>query len=65
MDIIKINSEQRNIGTIGKAREHNQTRLDFELSETLIGYDIYDIEFELETRKKIVVHNIKPVENEL
>lgn len=65
MEIIKINSEQRNIGTIGKAREHNQTRLDFTIPEKIVGYNIYDIEFEFENKKKIIVHKLKPVDGEL
>jgi hypothetical protein len=65
LDIIKINSEQRSIGTIGKAREHNQTRLDFEIPAKLLDYDKYDIEFEMECGKKFVVHDIKPIDGEL
>lgn len=31
----------------------------------MLDYDIYDIEFELENGKKIVIHKIEPVEKEL
>jgi hypothetical protein len=65
MEIIRIDSDQLNIGKVGKVGEHNDTTLVFTIPEELLGYKIYDLEFEMASGRKIAIHDVKTENNEL
>ena len=65
MEIIRIDSDQLNIGKVGKVGEHNDTTLIFAIPEELLGYKIYDLEFEMASGRKIAIHDVKVENNEL
>ena len=63
MQIIEVDSDRVNIGDIGFSQENNDVQLHVELPEKLLGFDSYDVEFELENGNKSVLKNVKIKDN--
>lgn len=63
MQIIEVSSDRVNIGDIGFSQENNDAQLHIELPEKLLGFDFYDVEFELEKGDKSVLKNVEVRDN--
>lgn len=63
MQIIEVDSDRVNIGDIGFSQENNDAQLHIELPEKLLGFDSYDVEFELEKGDKSVLKNVEIRDN--
>lgn len=63
MQIIEVSSDRVNIGDIGFSQENNDAQLHIELPEKLLGFNSYDVEFELEKGDKSVLKNVEVRDN--
>lgn len=63
MQIIEVSPDRVNIGDIGFSQENNDAQLHIELPEKLLGFNSYDVEFELEKGDKSVLKNVEVRDN--